>query len=290
MRSIAPVRALGPILLVAVASCGGGAPETVIRETGSEAMLDVAHAWAEGYRHVDRSVEVTVSGGGSEAGIASLVEGDAEVADASRAISPEELKGARAAGALPIEHIVGYDALVVFLNPANPIDSMTVPQLAGIFGEGGSVDSWSDLGVSVPGCDGKIVREGWAERSGTYEAFEETVLGNRDYKRDTLGHHESSDVTDAVASTPCAIGYGSLAQASRGVKIPCVRAGAGSRCIEPSPSTAADGRYPLARPLFVYTAGLPEGAIARYMDWILGSEGQCVLTETGYAPANPVDC
>jgi len=291
MRRVAGPRALAPILLLAVA-CGGGetSSRTVIRETGSEVMVAGARAWADRYHHVDRSVDVEVSGGGSEAGIAALVAGSVDVANASRAITPEELQRARAAGRMPIEHIVAYDALVVFLNRDNPIDSITVPQLASIFGEDGSVRSWSDLGVAVRGCSGEILRVGWSERSGTYEAFQETVLGNRAYRQGTRGAKGSSDVIDVVASAPCAIGYGSLAQATRAVKVPCVRAGAGNPCMEPSPATAVDGSYPLARPLFMYTSGLPEGALGSYMDWILGDEGQCLLGETGFAPALPVDC
>lgn len=254
-------------------------------------MLDVADAWSERYHRVDRSVEVSVSGGGSEAGLEALIAGSADIANASRAITPDELARARATGRMPIEHIVGYDALAVFLNPDNPIDSLTISELAAIYGEGGTTDSWSDLGVTVPGCNGdEILRVGWEEDSGTYESFEESVLGDREYKQETHSVGGSSGVVDAVARAPCAIGYGSLAGATRDVKTPCIGMSMRSPCIPPSENAARDGRYAIARPLFMYTSGLPEGALADYVNWILGDEGQCILAEMGYAPATSVDC
>ncbi len=254
-------------------------------------MLDVARAWADRYRHVDRSVAVEVAGGGSEAGLAALLAGEADVADMSRPITSDELARARAAGGLPIEHIVGYDALVVFLNADNPLDSITTPELAAIFGRGATIDSWSDLGVSVPGCgDGRILPLGSTEGSGTRASFGEAVLGDGGFGDDVLSAGSPTELVDRVAHSPCAIGYGSLAHATRDVRMPCVGTSLGSQCIEPSAEAVADGIYPIARPIFVYTPGLAEGALGEYVDWIVGDEGQCILAKLGYAPAAPVDC
>jgi phosphate transport system substrate-binding protein len=286
---VARLAKLAPLLLLTLA-CGRGGG-TVIQETGSETLLNVARAWAAGYRHVDRSVTVTVSGGGSDAGIAAIVQGSVDVATATRAITSDELTRARSAGHIPIEHIVGYDELAVFLNRSNPLDSISIPQLAEIFGKDGTARSWSDLGVTVPGCDaGEIVPVGRQRGSGTYAYFESTLLGEGAYGTGVRAEGTTPELVQLVASTPCAIGYGSLTYATDGVKTPCVSTSSGSHCIAPSPVSAADGTYPIARPVFMYTSGLPQGAIAHYMTWIMSDEGQCILQDVGYAPARPVAC
>ena len=60
--------------------------------------------------------------------------------------------------------------------------------------------------------------------------------------------------------------------------------------MNPAVETAIDGTYPIARPLFMYTAGIPEGAVGGYMDWILGEEAQCMILNMGYAPVTEVSC
>ena len=102
--------------------------------------------------------------------------------------------------------------------------------------------------------------------------------------------HGSKDVVDLVHNTPCAIGYSGLAYATEHVKMPCVIAEAEGECVAPSVDTAIDGTYPIARPLFMYTAGQPEGAIKDYLDWILSDTGQCIILDKGYAPVTAVTC
>lgn len=100
----------------------------------------------------------------------------------------------------------------------------------------------------------------------------------------------SSEVVDLVENTPCAIGYSGLAYATDHVAMPCVSTEEGGACVDPAVSTAIDGTYPIARPLFMYTAGTPAGAVAGYMDWILGQEAQCIILNMGYAPVTEVTC
>ncbi len=178
-----------------------------------------------------------------------------------------------------------YDALAVFLHLNNPITSFTMDQLAQIYGEGGAFESWSDLGVTVPGCPSdEIVRVSRQNNSGTYAYFRETVLGEDEYKLGSRDLHGSKEVVDLVANTACAIGYSGLAYAIDEVKMPCVSVAEGEACVAPTIETALDGSYPISRPLFMYTAGEPEGAVKDYLDWILSDEGQCILVEKGYAP------
>ena len=102
--------------------------------------------------------------------------------------------------------------------------------------------------------------------------------------------HGSKDVVDLVEKTPCAIGYSGLAYATDHVKLACVAQTTGGACTSPSVSSAIDGSYPIARPLFMYTNGEPTGYVGDYMNWILSTDGQCIIKAKGYAPANVVDC
>jgi phosphate transport system substrate-binding protein len=250
--------------------------------------VNVAQAWAEAYGQIRSDVAVAVTGGGSGTGFSALINGTVDIANASREIRDSEIEAVRAGrGVEPMEFIVGYDALAVYLHQDNPITDVTLAQLAEVYGEGGTYDRWEDLGVVVPGCSsGEIVRVSRQNNSGTYAYFRETVLGEEtEYKLGSRDMHGSKDVVDLVENTPCAIGYSGLAYATEHVKMPCVAADEDSPCIPPTMETAVDRSYPISRPLFMYTAGDPEGASKEYLDWILSDEGQCILVEKGYAPA-----
>ena len=284
-----------PVLLFAV-SCGGGGDSSrsgraVIQNKGSDTLVNVAQAWAENYGTVDPSVAVAVSGGGSGTGISAMINGTVDIANSSRAMRESELEEARVRGIEPIEHVVGFDALAVFLHPDNPIDAISAGQLSQIYAEGGAYETWSQLGVSVPGCGSdEIVRVSRQNNSGTYAYFQEAVLASAEFKLGSRDMNGSSEVVDLVANTPCAIGYSGLAYATEEVEMPCVSSTEGGDCVSPSVESAVDGTYPIARPLLMYTAGEPSGMIKEYMDWIFTEEAQCIILDKGYAPAGSVNC
>jgi phosphate transport system substrate-binding protein len=282
---------LSALACIGILGCGGGdrAGRSVIQNKGSDTLVNVAQAWAENYQTVNPSVAIAVSGGGSGTGFAALINGTVDIANASRSIKDSEVEQARAQGHEPVEHIVGFDALAVYVHPSNPIAGFTLAQLADLYGENGTVEKWTDLGVTVPGCkDQEIVRVSRQNNSGTYAYFREAILGKGDYKLGSRDMHGSKDVVDLVENTACAVGYSGLAYANDHVKLPCIDGGNG--CIAPSSDTAIDGTYPIARPLFMYTSGQPEGAVKTYLDWILSDEGQCIIAKKGYAPVRPVTC
>ena len=263
----------------------------LIQNKGSDTLVNVAQAWAEAYPKVNPDVAVAVSGGGSGTGIAAMINGTVDIANASRQMKDKEKKLAEEHGQHPVEHIVGYDALAVFVHKDNPVTSMSIEQLKDIYGRGQKVTKWSDMGITVPGCKDEIVVVSRQNNSGTYVYFQETVLGKKGkYRQGTLDMHGSKDVVDLVEKTPCAIGYSGLAYATDHLKMVCIATEAGSDCVNPSVKTASNRSYPIARPLFMYTNGEPQGAIKAYMDWILSDEGQCILLDKGYAPAKDVDC
>ena len=264
---------------------------TEIQNKGSDTLVNVAQAWAEAYQKVDPEVAVAVSGGGSGTGIAALINGTVDIANASRKMKDKETQLAEQHGHHPVEHIVGYDALAVFINSANPATQMTIPQLREIFGRGGKAAKWTDIGIEVPGCQGqKIVVVSRQNNSGTYVYFKEAVLGKGGkYRQGTLDMHGSKDVVDLVEKTPCAIGYSGLAYATDHVKMACISQ-ADEPCVMPSEKTASDHSYPIARPLFMYTSGEPQGEVKKYLDWVLSDAGQCIIKEKGYAPVRDVSC
>ena len=274
-----------------LSACGGGEQRQVIQNKGSDTLVNVAQAWAEAYQTVDPTVVVAVSGGGSGTGIAALINGTVDIANASRAIKEKEEKLARDNGQDPIQHTVGFDALAIFLHADNPLDVISIDQLAGIYGDGGEITSWTDLGVEVPGCkDQEIVVVSRQNNSATYAYFRDAVLDKSDFKLGTRDMHGSKDVVDLVEKTPCAIGYSGLAYATDHIKLGCVSSQEGFGCVNPSVDSAIDGSYPIARPLFMYTNGEPTGFVGEYLNWIKSNEGQCIILEKGYAPSIEVDC
>lgn len=271
---------------------GAGKRRAVIQNKGSDTLVNVAQAWAENYKDINPDVAIAVTGGGSGTGISSLINGTVDIANSSRKIKSKELKLAQANGVEPVELIVGYDALAVFLHPNNPIDSISTTTLAGIYGEEGAIEKWSQIGITIPGCPSdEIVRVSRQNNSGTYVYFKNAVLGKRrDYKLGSRDMHGSKDVVDLVQNTPCAIGYSGLAYKTDQVKVPCVSKEEGSSCVTPTVATAIDQSYPIARPLFMYTSGAPTGRVKQYIDWLMSRDGQCIIKKKGYAPVIKIDC
>lgn len=287
--------ALLPTALVALlgfaVSCGpkptgaGGGPRTVIQSKGSDTMVNLAIAWAEAYKNVAPQVSVEVSGGGSGTGIAALAKGTVDIANSSRNIKPEEIENTRKnTGKEPRDFTVGYDALAVYVHKDNPLNEITFDQLVAIFAEGGTAQNWSDLGVTVPGCAGSIVRVSRQSNSGTYEFFREHVLANKDFKLGSRDMNGSKEVVELVAHTPCAIGYSGMGYATPNVKMLKVSAKAGTPGVAPTVASALDKSYPIARSLHIYTLGEPTGATHDYIQWCLSPAGQKIVEETGYVP------
>jgi len=286
-----------PIIALALLAAGLSAmpavhARTLIQNKGSDTLVNVAQAWAEAYPKINPEVAVAVSGGGSGTGIAAMINGTVDIANASRKMKAKEIKSAEANGQHPVEHVVGFDALAVFINKNNPITTLSIEQLRNIYGRDPKFTKWSDLGVKVPGCDSdEIVVASRQNNSGTYAYFKETVLGKKGkYRTGTLDMHGSKEVVDLVENTACAIGYSGLAYATEHVKKVCIATETGGPCIEPTVATASDHSYPISRPLFMYTNGEPKGAIKKYLDWILSDAGQCILLKKGYAPVRDIKC
>jgi len=249
-------------------------------------MVNLCQAWAEEYKKVAPEVDVEVSGGGSGVGIAALIKGTIDIASASRNMKPEEIQQAKKnTGKEPKEFIVGFDALAIYVHKDNPLNQITLEQIAQIYAEGGTLTNWSDLGVKIPGSSGEeIVRVSRQSSSGTYEFLREHVLQNKDYKLGSRDMNGSKEVVELVASTPTAIGYSGMGYATPRVKMLKVKKTASDVAFEPNVANTLAKTYPIARSLQVYTLGEPSGAVKTYIDWILSEAGQKVVEASGYVP------
>jgi phosphate transport system substrate-binding protein len=275
---------LGGLLL----GCAGSrhAEKTVIQNTGSDTMVNLAQAWAEEYAEVEPTVSVEVSGGGTGTGIAALINGTVDIANCSRRVELQEIEQAKKnTGKEPREYTVGYDALAVYVHKSNPLEEITLGQLAEIYGEGGKTTKWSQLGVAMPGVADEIIRVSRQSNSGTYYYFREVILGKgRDFKLGSRDMHGSKDVVELVSKTPGAIGYSGMGYATPEVKTLRLARKAGDKSFAPTVVNTLNHTYPIARPLFMYTLGEPRGPAKKYIDWIQSPAGQKIVTQSGYVP------
>jgi phosphate transport system substrate-binding protein len=258
-----------------------------IRAIGSDTLVQLATAWAENYRKVDKNVFVNVNGGGSGVGIAKLIAGETDICNASREMKPEEKAKLKAATGKDVkEFVVAYDALAVYSNPANPIKQISVEELREIWAEGGSIDRWEQV---TPSFMGKIALFGRQNSSGTYDYFREHICGKKDGKqREFRGGiselNGSSEVVENVAKTPTGLGYSGMGYKIDKVNWLKVSNKKGEPGVEPGIEVARSGKYPISRKLYLYTAGEPSGEIKAYIDWILSKAGQKLVEKEGFVP------
>jgi phosphate transport system substrate-binding protein len=273
-------------LLPAGCNQGGSVQRVALKTKGSDTMVNLAQIWAEEYKKVAPDVEVEVSGGGSGVGVGALVKGTIDIYNASREMRPQEIELARKnTGKEPKETIVGYDAVAIYVHKSNPLNEITLEEIAQIYAEGGTMTRWSDLGVKIPDtASDKIVRVSRQSNSGTYEFLREHVLNNRDFKLGSLDMDGSKEVVELVASTPTAIGYSGMGYATPAVKMLKVKKTAGDPAHEPNVAGVLAKTYPIARSLQVYTLGEPQGAAKAYIDWILSDAGQRAVGASGFVP------
>lgn len=266
---------------------GGGKGDTIVVD-GSDTMVNLSQAWAEAYQKSHPKIEIQVSGGGSGVGINSLIAGKVSMANASRRMEEKEIDAFKKnnPGKEPKEHVVGMDALAIYVSKDNPLEVISIPELAEIYGDGGQINKWAQLGISNKACaSDEITRVSRQNNSGTYAYFREHVLGKkRDYKNGSIDQSGSKDVVALVSKTPCAIGYSGMGYKTNDVKWLKVAKAKGAPAVAPSEDAARDGSYPISRPLFIYTAGEPTGAVKDFIDWCKGAEGQKIVREIGYVP------
>lgn len=261
---------LAAVLLGAGCATLGTGEVGRLRVGGSDTMAILLRRWAEDFMRAHPRVVVETSGGGSGSGIERLIRGELEIAALSRPMLPVEVRRLHERqGVLGVSHRCAKDALVVYLNPANPVRELSSDQLRGIFS--GRLASWRAVG----GEDRPIELLRRQPTSGTHRLVEDLVLEAEPFSPRARVLPTTAAICDAVRHRPAAIGYGGIGWGAGLVRTRIDG-------VAPTAATVRSGEYPLARYLYLLTPRPPAGLAKRFVDWALGPEGQAVVEETGY--------
>lgn len=251
----------------------------IVKIKGSETVLPLTQRAAEVYMQHHNESKLAVTGGGSGVGIAALIEGTTDIAQASRKMTFDERQKIQKAGGHIKEVVVAYDALAVIVNPANKVSNLTREQLEGIFT--GKIKNWKEVG----GDDLKIIPYARETSSGTYEFFKESVLENKNYLSGIMSMPANGAIIQSVGQTKGAIAYVGLVYLNKAVKALHVSYDAGKTFVEPSVANAKNNTYPIVRPLFYYYLSQSESKVKPFVDYILSPDGQKIVMEVGYINA-----
>ena len=253
-----------------------------IKVIGSNTVTPISSVWAENFMKANPKVSIAVSGPGSGVGIAALIDGTTDICQASRAMKSSEIDQAKAKGHNPYEIKVAYDGLAIVVNPANKVNELTMEQLSDIYA--GKVSNWKDVG----GANAPIVVISRDSNSGTHVFFKEHIVQLKDKKAEYGQNALFLPSTEAgiteTAGNVNAIFYAGLGYISKDVKILGIKKDASSAVVTPRIATVHDNSYPVARPLFFYTDGVPQGVIKAFVDYGLSQEGQAAVEKMGFVP------
>lgn len=271
-------RILLAIVLITVLITGAAfRQQTKITVKGSDTMVILAQRWAEIYMKKYPAVAIQVTGGGSGVGIAALINGTTDIASSSRPIKPAEVEKLKARyNTLGVQIPCAKDGITIYLNESNKVKELTLKQLSDIYQA--KITNWNQLG----GDDAAIELYGRENSSGTYVFFKDEVVKG-DYAAGCQTLPGTAAVVNAVKKDKYGIGYGGAAYAA-GVKHCLVKKDDKSPGFLPTPETIAKNQYPITRYLYLYMRNRPSGETKNYIDWILGAEGQKIITEVGYFP------
>lgn len=264
------------IALVAVA-ISAPAEAATLSLKGSDTMLNLGQRWAEAYMTANKGATVQVTGGGTGTGIAALINGTADIAQASRPLNAKERKLLASHRQTIKEIPVALDGLAVFVHPANPIPALTLAQLRAIYT--GELRDWQALG----GKRGPIILYGRETSSGTYGFFKEHILGKAEFVPRTQALPGTAAIVHAIRRDRGGIGYGGHGYA-RGVKLVPIKRDDQSPAIMPDDAAVTSGRYPISRSLYWYALGEPHGLTRLFIDFALSPKGQAIVHEVGYTP------
>ncbi len=243
---------------------------------GSDTRVILSQRWAEAFMKKDPAAKVQVTGGGSGVGIAALINGSTDIADASRPMKDAEKQQLQKnAGRPPVEIPVAKDGVTFYVNEGNPVAALTPDQLRAIYL--GDVTNWKEVG----GPDARIVLYSRESSSGTYVFVKEHLLHDGDYAPEAQSLPGTAAVVSAVAKEKYGIGYGGAAYA-KGVKELKVKVGDAE--VSPTLANVQSGRYPLSRNLFFYLRAEPKGDAKAFVDFVLSPQGQKIASDVGYFP------
>jgi phosphate transport system substrate-binding protein len=238
----------------------------------------LAQRWADLYMQANPGVAIQVTGGGSGTGISALINGTTDICNSSRPMKNSERdKLKQRFGSLGVEIKCAQDGLSLYVNEANPLTELSLPQIRDIYT--GRLTNWKEVG----GPDQRIILYSRENNSGTYVYFKDNVLEGDDFAPSAQNMPGTASVVNAVAKDKWGIGYGGAAY-GKGIRELKVKKDETSPAYAPTMETIRNGNYPIARYLYMYLRNRPSGAIKEYVDWILGDNGQKIVKDVGYFP------
>lgn len=256
--------------------------ESKIVMDGSTTVGPIAKAFAEYYMSLHKDVNITVSESGSGNGAKSLIEGSCDIADMSRFMKTKEFKAAVDKGITPVAHVIAMDGLPILVHPSNPINNLTVTQVCAIYT--GKITNWKELG----GPDRKIVVISRDTNSGTYETFHKLVMthkiNGKKIKEKIMSGSEyvgsNGAIRQRIQTTPAAIGYAGIGFVDKTVKALTING------VKPTARTVASGKYPISRPLYMFTNGYPKlgSNLHAFITLYLSEKGQEIIEDIGFVP------
>lgn len=251
----------------------------MIEARGSDTMVNLGQRWAEEFMNEYSEASMSVTGGGSGTGIAAMINGTIDIALSSREIREDEIDQAADNNVEVVEHVTGRDGIAIAVHPDNPVDELTMADLKAIFT--GEKRNWSDFG----GEDGEITLYSRESNSGTYVFFREFVLEDEDYASFANLMPSTQSIVEGVMQDEKGIGYIGLAYLNEdGIKGVSIAEEEGDTPAFPSIENVIAGDYPVARPLFLYTDGQPEGVVELFMDFVMSEQGQEIVESIGFVP------
>jgi phosphate transport system substrate-binding protein len=278
------------VVVVLFLGCGSGEKRedrAHIQINGSDTEVNLVQSLAEFYMDKNPNARIAVTGGGSGTGIAAIINGQTDIANSSRSMRESELEQARERGVEPLPIVFAMDGLAVVTHENNPINSLTIDQVARIYR--GETLNWGEVG----GPDQAITRYGRQSNSGTYVYFREHVVKG-DYSGRMRNMNGTAQIVEAVRNDVAGIGYvgiGYIADPEGTVisriNVVNIAADENSPAVSPlDPENVMSGDYPISRPLYQYTNGMPEGDMLAFIRWELSEEGQQVVARSGYYPVS----
>ncbi|MFH1941249.1 MAG: phosphate ABC transporter substrate-binding protein [bacterium] len=281
-------RSIVIIALITMFVVGDANSQDFIQIKGSDTLINLVQRLAEVYMEKNPNTAIAVTGGGSGVGIATLIANRIQIADASREMRDKEMDAAKKNGVVPYKIIIGIDGLSVTVNGSNAIKSLTVDQIGAIFR--GEITNWKDVG----GPDRTISLYGRQANSGTYDFFQEYVLGNRNYFPKMKQMNGNAQIVESIINDKAGIGYVGIGyvvddsgNVRKGLRVLDVAKDAGSKPVTPlNAENVKSGKYPISRPLYQYTNGKPKGTVKEFIAFELGPEGQKIVEEMSFYPVS----
>jgi len=268
------------VVTVLLAACGGGntpgapvsdpsADSSTVSVSGSTTVQPLAEKLAEAFMTENSGVRIDVQGGGSSVGVKAAGEGTSDIGMASREIKESELAEFPNLNII----VIARDGIAIIAHPDVNVSDLTVEQVRNIFS--GKTTNWKDLG----GEDQNIFVVSREEGSGTRGAFEEMVMGEDALiAANAILQPSNGSIRTTVSTTPYSIGYLSFGYLDDTVKSISIDG------VAPTEPNAADGSYPIVRPLNMLTNGEPADVVKAFLDFILSEAGQKLVVEDGYIP------